>query len=147
MFFNRLIRLGYYAKSKNIKKLESMCVKLLRVIYSFQFRFNEFYGSDVLFCYNGLGIVIHEKVKIGNNVIISQHVTIGGRSKKEKLPNIKDNVYVGAGAIILGDVSIGPNALIGAGSIVLSDVPENSIVAGNPARIIKLNIENIRDYF
>lgn len=69
-----------------------------------------------------------------------QHVTIGGRQGHGGLlPVIGDNVLIGVGALILGGCKIGNNATIGAGAIVLKDVPDNAVVVGNPARIIKYN--------
>ena len=81
---------------------------------------------------HGVGVVIGETAIIGNNVMLYHGVTLGakGRVKGKRHPTILDNVTIGAGAIILGDVIIGNNSLIGAGSIVLRDVPSNSVVTG-----------------
>ncbi len=93
-------------------------------------------GKNILFGYNGLGIVIHPRCRIGDNVVISQHVTLGGRDDYG-VPIVGDNVFIGAGAVVLGDVRIGNNAKIGANAVVLVDVPENATAVGIPARIIK----------
>ena len=77
----------------------------------------------------------------GDNCQIWQNVTLGKKQSgdKQPIPSIGNNVKICAGAIILGDVHIGDNSTIGAGSIVLKDVPDNCVVVGNPARIIKRN--------
>ena len=92
-------------------------------------------GQNVLFAYNGLGIVIHPRCKIGDNVTIGAHVTIGGRGGPG-VPIIGNNVFLGAGAKILGGIRIGDNARIGANAVVLTDVPENATAVGVPARIV-----------
>lgn len=97
-------------------------------------------GKNVLFGYNGLGIVIHPRCRIGDNVVVSQHVTIGGRGGLG-VPIIGNNVFIGAGARILGEIKIGNNAKIGANAVVLTDVPENATAVGVPARIIPRNID------
>ena len=75
--------------------------------------------------------------KIGENFSVKNNVTIGNKNDDENMrPVIGDNVYVGVGAIIIGDVTIGNNVIIGAGSVVVKDIPNDSVVVGNPARII-----------
>lgn len=84
------------------------------------------------------GIVISPKAKIGKNCNISQNVTIGysSRGKNQGYPTIMENVYIGPGAVIIGNIIIGENAAIGANAFVNADVPANAVVAGVPAKII-----------
>jgi len=95
--------------------------------------------------YGGIGVVLHRKVVIGKNVMIGQHVTIGGRSGLSQFPVVGDNVFIGPGVSILGDLRVGNNVTIGANSVVLNDVPDNAVVVGVPAKIIKYHktIKNI----
>ncbi|MFC4706371.1 serine O-acetyltransferase [Paraburkholderia caffeinitolerans] len=82
-------------------------------------------GKNVIFGYQGLGIVVHRHAVIGDNVVISPNVVIGGRSGKAGAPFIEDNVLIGAGASVLGPIRIGRGAKIGANAVVLADVPAN----------------------
>ena len=82
---------------------------------------------------HGVGIVIHQSTRIGRNSIIYQNVTIGSGNG----PQIGENCIIGAGACVLGDITIGNNVNIGANAVVLKDVPDNCTVVGIPGRIIK----------
>lgn len=86
-------------------------------------------------------IVVNSGVEIGNNVNISQGVTIGllNRGKRMGTPIIGNEVYIGPGAKILGNIIIGNNVAIGANAVVLNDVPDNACVAGVPAKIVSMN--------
>ena len=84
-------------------------------------------------------IVIGDGVSIGDNCTIYHNVTIG--QKHGRYPVIGDKVSIFPGAILIGDINIGDNVTIGAGSIVLNNISSNSIVAGNPARVIKIKSE------
>lgn len=87
---------------------------------------------------HGMGVVIGETTYIGDNVLIYQGVTLGGTGKEhgKRHPTLGDNVIVGAGAKILGNLKIGENSRIGAGSVVVDNVPENSTVVGIPGRVV-----------
>ena len=88
---------------------------------------------------HGSGVVIGETAVIGDNVTLYQGVTLGGTGKDtgKRHPNIGNGVTVGAGAKILGPITIGDHVKVGAGSIVLKDVPDQCTVVGNPGRIVK----------
>lgn len=102
-------------------------------------------GGGTKLAYGGIGVVIHARAIIGNNCMIGQGVTIGGKSGWYEVPVIGDNVEINAGARVLGPVRIGNNVIIGANAVVVKDVPDNCIVAGIPAKIIKENI-TLEDY-
>lgn len=97
-------------------------------------------GKGSKFAYGGIGVVIHSRAVIGKNCLIGQNVTIGGKSGWFEVPHIGDNVEISAGARIIGPIRIGSNVIIGANAVVVKDVPDNCIVAGVPAIIIKENI-------
>ncbi len=99
-------------------------------------------GAEIgegLFIDHGMGVVIGETTVIGKNVTLFQGVTLGGTGKEKgkRHPNIEDNVVVGTGAKILGNITIGVNSYIGANAVVLKDVPANATVVGVPGRITK----------
>lgn len=96
-------------------------------------------GKNV-FIDHGMGVVIGETAVIGDNVTMYHGVTLGGRGKEKGVkrhPTVGDNVTIGVGATLLGDITIGDNAKIGAGAVVLNDVPANATAVGVPARIIE----------
>jgi serine O-acetyltransferase len=87
--------------------------------------------------YGGVGIVIHAGARIGERVLVSHGVTIGGRAGHPGLPVVEDDVKIGAGAVILGPVRIGRGALVGANAVVLHDVRPDAVVGGVPARELR----------
>jgi serine O-acetyltransferase len=91
-----------------------------------------------LFIDHGMGVVIGETAIVGDDVTLFQGVTLGGTGKEhgKRHPTIEDNVVVGGGAKILGNITVGRNCRIGAGSVVLRNVPEHSTVVGVPGHII-----------
>ena len=95
-------------------------------------------GRRLLIAHQG-AIVIHEGATIGDDCVLRQGVTIGaaGNYSVDRAPCLGDNVSVGAGAMILGGVTIGDGAIIGPNAVVLSDVPPGAIAAAAPARIIQ----------
>ena len=88
---------------------------------------------------HAVGVVIGETAIIGDNVSIFQGVTLGGvsTSQGKRHPTIGNNVTIGAGAKVLGNITIGDNVKIGAGSVVIRDVPPDSTVVGVPGRVVK----------
>jgi len=94
---------------------------------------------------HGMGVVIGETTEIGENCTLYQGVTLGGTSlKKEKRhPTLGDNVVVGAGAKILGAITIGDHSKVGAGSVVVTEVPSNSTVVGIPGRVVQRSGEKV----
>ena len=84
---------------------------------------------------HGMGVVIGETAEIGDDVMIYHGVTLGGRSlaKVKRHPTIGDRVVIGAGAKVLGPISIGADSAIGANAVVVKDAPADSIITGIPA--------------
>ncbi|HIK27512.1 MAG: serine O-acetyltransferase [Oscillatoriaceae bacterium SKW80] len=91
-----------------------------------------------VFIDHGMGVVIGETAIVGDYALIYQGVTLGGTGKQsgKRHPTLGENVVVGAGAKVLGNIQIGNNVRIGAGSVVLRDVPSDCTVVGVPGRIV-----------
>jgi serine O-acetyltransferase len=88
---------------------------------------------------HGMGVVIGETSIVGDNVTLYQGVTLGGTGKEtgKRHPTLGDNIVVGTGAKILGNIMIGSNSYIGANAVVLKSVPPNSTVVGVPGHVTK----------
>ena len=135
---NKIIRLQ--RKSKKMSKLFSRIDRIyenkIYKKYHCCISTNADLGENLILPHP-LGIVIGSGVKLGKNVTIYQNVTIG--QKNWLYPKIGNNVTIYAGAVIIGDINIGNNVIIGANAVVTKDIPDNSICAGVPAKIIKSN--------
>jgi serine O-acetyltransferase len=133
----KLYRMSRYLYIKKIPILPSLIKNIIFLVFNSVIPFTTQLGAKSKFAYGGIGVVIHSRAVIGEKVIIGQNVTIGRQLKPEGIPRIGNNVYISAGARILGDIRIGNNVIIGANAVVVKDVPDNSIVAGVPAKVIK----------
>lgn len=96
---------------------------------------------------HGMGVVIGETAEIGDNCLLYHGVTLGGVSleKKKRHPTLGNNVVVGAGAKVLGAITLGDNVRVGANAVVLKDAPPNSVVVGNPGRVVVQDGRRVED--
>ena len=133
-------RIGNFLYKKKIPLIPKVITYLNRIIWSCYLPSTVEAGKNLILGYQGLGIVIHSRCKIGNNCHIDQNVTIGGTTKKKAVPILGNNVYVGAGAKLLGPIVIGNDVVIGANSVIINNIPSNSLVVGVPGKIIKTEI-------
>jgi serine O-acetyltransferase len=88
---------------------------------------------------HGMGVVIGETTEIGDDVLLYQGVTLGGTGKEKgkRHPTIGNNVVIGTGAKVLGNIRIGNHVKVGAGSVVVHPVPDHSTVVGVPGRVVR----------
>lgn len=129
--------ISHWFYKHNLSLVSFIISSSMRVVFSCHIPYKTKIGGGTKFPHFAMGVLMHPDVVIGNNCLIQKGVLIGGKSNSNKLPVICDNVQIGAHSIILGNVTIGDNAIIGAGSVVLKDVEPNTVVAGNPARVIR----------
>lgn len=96
---------------------------------------------------HGTGIVIGETAEVGDDVMIYQGVTLGGTGKDvgKRHPTIESGVMIGAGAKVLGPITIGKNAKVAAGAVVVKDVEPNCTVVGVPGEVVRIDGERVDD--
>jgi len=130
-------RFSHWLYSTGLRTLPRLISQLARFLTGIEIHPGAEIGRG-FFIDHGMGVVIGETTEIGDNVTLYQGVTLGGTGKEKgkRHPTIGDNVVVGAGAKILGSITIGADSKIGAGSVVLTDVEENATVVGVPGRVV-----------
>ena len=139
-------RISHWLKLKDIPILPRVISQLARWVTGVEIHPSAKIGTG-FFIDHGMGVVIGETAEIGDYVTLFQGVTLGGTGKErgKRHPTLGNHVVVGAGAKILGGITIGDNVKIGANSVVLKNVPPNSTVIGVPARVIKTQGERLPD--
>ena len=143
-----LHRLSHFLWKKKILFVPDLIGFLIRVLYSADIHYQAQIGKSVVFSHNGLGAIIHPRAVVGDNVVIGAHVVIGCNLDAYDVPRIGNCVFIGPGAKILGDLSVGNFVLIGANSVVLESVPDRCVVAGAPAKVVRyLFDEEVKAYW
>lgn len=134
----KFYRLARVLNERRVPILPALIYKVMRVVFACDIKYTVTIGDNVRLYHNGLGVVIHKASVIGNNVSIYQNVTIGGNGKDSEhngAPVIQDDVFIGAGAVILGPVTVGRGAKIGANAVVINDIPAGATAVGVPAKV------------
>lgn len=139
-------RVSHWLKSMRVPFIPRAVSQLARWLTGIEIHPSAKIGTG-FFIDHGMGVVIGETAEIGDYVTLFQGVTLGGTGKErgKRHPTLGNHVVVGAGAKILGGITIGDNVKIGANSVVIKNVPPNSTVIGVPARIIKTQGERLPD--
>ncbi|WP_445251385.1 serine O-acetyltransferase [Microcoleus sp. D2_18a_D3] len=132
-----LHRIAHWLYSAGLPFVPRLISQLSRFLTGIEIHPGATIGRGV-FIDHGMGVVIGETAIVGDYAVIYQGATIGGTGKEtgKRHPTLGENVVVGAGAKVLGNIQIGNNVRIGAGSVVLRDVPSDCTVVGIPGRII-----------
>jgi len=139
-------RLGHWLVKRRIPFIPRALSQFARFLTGIEIHPGATIGSG-LFIDHGMGVVIGETSEIGDHVTLFQGVTLGGTGKQrgKRHPTIGSHVVVGAGAKVLGPITIGDYVKIGANSVVLQDVPDHSTVVGIPGRIVRIKDERVAD--
>ena len=135
VLFHRITHLVYHARIPFLPRVISI---LNRFITGIKIHQAARIGPG-FFIDHGMGVVIGETAEIGEDCMLFHGVTLGGTGKAtgKRHPTLRDGVVVGAGAKILGAITIGNNTYIGGNSVVLEDVPDNCTVVGIPGRVVR----------
>lgn len=130
-------RIHHWLWSRNLRLLPRVLSQIARFWTGIEIHPEAQIGRR-LFIDHGIGVVIGQTAIVGNDVTLYQGVTLGGTGKGggKRHPTLRDGVFVGNNANILGNITIGEHSRIGAGSVVLRDVPPDSTVVGVPAHIV-----------
>lgn len=139
-------RISHWLKVHGVPILPRVLSQLARWLTGVEIHPSAKIGTG-FFIDHGMGVVIGETAEIGDYVTLFQGVTLGGTGKErgKRHPTLGNHVVVGAGAKILGGITIGDNVKIGANSVVLKNVAPNSTVIGVPGRVIKSQGERLPD--
>ena len=139
-------RISHWLTSRGVPFLPRAISQLARWLTGVEIHPSAKIGTG-FFIDHGMGVVVGETAEIGDYVTLFQGVTLGGTGKErgKRHPTLGNHVVVGAGAKILGGITIGDNVKIGANSVVLKNVAANSTVIGVPGRVIKSLGERLPD--
>lgn len=131
-------RIAHFLWVKNVPFFPRALSQLARFLTGIEIHPGAQIGKG-LFIDHGSGVVVGETTIIGDNVTLFQGVTLGGTGKEtgKRHPTLGDNIVVGTGAKVLGNINVGSNSYIGANAVVLKNVPPNTTVVGVPGRITK----------
>ena len=132
--------ISHFLYKKNLLFLARLISQIARFLTGIEIHPGATLGAGILIDH-GMGVVIGETAELGDRITIYHGTTLGGTGKEKgkRHPTVGNNVVIGAGAKILGNISIGSNSKIGANYVVINDVPEGATVVGIPGRVVKIN--------
>ena len=132
--------ISHFLYKKNLLFLARIISQIARFLTGIEIHPGATLGAGILIDH-GMGVVIGETAELGDRITIYHGTTLGGTGKEKgkRHPTVGDNVVIGAGSKVLGNIKIGSNSKIGANSVVLDDVPEGATVVGIPGKVVKIN--------
>ena len=132
--------ISHFLYKKNLLFLARLISQIARFLTGIEIHPGATLGAGILIDH-GMGVVIGETAELGDRITIYPGTTLGGTGKEKgkRHPTVGDNVVIGAGSKVLGNIKIGSNSKIGANSVVLDDVPEGATVVGIPGKVVKIN--------
>lgn len=132
--------ISHFLYKKNLLFLARLISQRARFLTGIEIHPGATLGAGILIDH-GMGVVIGETAELGDRITIYHGTTLGGTGKEKgkRHPTVGDNVVIGAGSKVLGNIKIGSNSKIGANSVVLDDVPEGATVVGIPGKVVKIN--------
>lgn len=139
-----IYRLSSVLYRRRLKLLSNIINKINYLIFGCYIPGSASIGESCVIAYGGMSVVIHARSVIGAGCVIGQCITLGTKpaistsddSLVGEPPKVGNNVYIAAGARLIGDIYIGSNSVIGANSVVTESFPENSVIVGAPARLV-----------
>lgn len=132
--------ISHFLYKKNLLFLARLISQIARFLTGIEIHPGATLGAGILIDH-GMGVVIGETAELGDRITIYHGTTLGGTGKEKgkRHPTVGNNVVIGAGSKVLGNIRIGSNSKIGANSVVLDDVPEGATVVGIPGKVVKIN--------
>lgn len=132
--------ISHFLYKKNLLFLARLISQIARFLTGIEIHPGATLGAGILIDH-GMGVVIGETAELGDRITIYHGTTLGGTGKEKgkRHPTVGDNVVIGAGSKVLGNIKIGSDSKIGANSVVLDDVPEGATVVGIPGKVVKIN--------
>ena len=129
--------ISHFLYKKNLLFLARLISQIARFLTAIEIHPGATLGAGILIDH-GMGVVIGETAELGDRITIYHGTTLGGTGKEKgkRHPTVGDNVVIGAGSKVLGNIKIGSNSKIGANSVVLDDVPEGATVVGIPGKVV-----------
>ena len=132
---------SHYLYKKKMFFLARLISQLARFFTGIEIHPGAILGNGILIDH-GMGVIIGETAVVGDRITIYHGTTLGGTGNEKGIkrhPTVGNNVIIGSGAKVLGNINIGSNSKIGANAVVLNDVPEGATVVGVPAKVVKMN--------